>query len=42
LTYLDIYKYIKGKFEQSEAFQRLSKKDIASESLVQEIIEKAA
>jgi hypothetical protein len=31
LTYLDIYKYIKGKFEQSEAFQMLSKKDITSE-----------
>jgi len=42
LTYLDIYKYIKGKFEQSEAFQRLSKQDVASESLVQDIVEKAA
>jgi hypothetical protein len=41
LTYLDIYKYVKGKFEQSEAFQKLSKKDTASESLVQEIVEKA-
>ena len=42
LTYLDIYKYVRGKFEQSEAFQKLSKRDTTSESLVQEIVEKAA
>ena len=40
LTYLDIYKYIKGKFEQSEAFQRLSKKDIKSESLFRRLSKK--
>jgi len=42
LTYPDIYKYVKGKFKQSEAFQKLSKKDTALEPLVQEIVEKAA
>jgi hypothetical protein len=42
LTYRDIYKYVKGKFKQSEAFQKLSQKNTALESLVQEIVEKAA
>ncbi|KAF8848816.1 hypothetical protein BDZ45DRAFT_810488 [Acephala macrosclerotiorum] len=43
LTSRDISKYVNGKFDQSEAFQRLSCKNPSSaQLLVQEIVEKAA
>ncbi|CZR70076.1 uncharacterized protein PAC_19977 [Phialocephala subalpina] len=43
LTYLDIHTYVNGKFDQSEAFQRLSRENPASAHLlIQEIVQKAA